>query len=43
MWVSAGLVALSLVAAGMAGMAGGRAGLRNRGVDGSRTGASPSA
>ncbi|WP_406413777.1 Cmx/CmrA family chloramphenicol efflux MFS transporter [Streptomyces sp. NBC_01614] len=42
-WVSAGLVAMSLVVAGMAGMAGGRAGLRNRGVDGSRTGASLSA
>uniref|UniRef100_A0AAU1HUI8 MFS transporter n=1 Tax=Streptomyces sp. NBC_00180 TaxID=2903632 RepID=A0AAU1HUI8_9ACTN len=36
-WVSAGLVALSLV---VAGMAGGRAGLRNRGAEGSRTGAS---
>uniref|UniRef100_A0AAU1HUX6 Uncharacterized protein n=1 Tax=Streptomyces sp. NBC_00180 TaxID=2903632 RepID=A0AAU1HUX6_9ACTN len=34
---SAELVALTLVAAGIAG---GRAGLRNRGADGSRTGAS---
>ncbi|MEU9049703.1 Cmx/CmrA family chloramphenicol efflux MFS transporter [Streptomyces sp. NPDC048384] len=36
-WVSAGLVALSLVVAGVAGS---RAGLRNRGAEGSRTGAS---
>lgn len=36
-WVSAGMVALSLV---VAGLAGGRAGLRNRGAEASRTGAS---
>ncbi|MEV6998334.1 Cmx/CmrA family chloramphenicol efflux MFS transporter [Streptomyces sp. NPDC093982] len=36
-WVSAGLVALSLM---VAGVAGGRAGLRNRGAEGCRTGAS---
>ncbi|WP_328878998.1 Cmx/CmrA family chloramphenicol efflux MFS transporter [Streptomyces sp. NBC_00299] len=36
-WVSAGLVALSLM---VAGVTGGRAGLRNRGAESSRTGAS---
>ncbi|MEU8849672.1 hypothetical protein AB0C70_26270 [Streptomyces sp. NPDC048564] len=39
-WRRAGLVALSLVVAGVAGS---RAGLRNRSAEGSRTGASSSA